>query len=399
LIDFDRLIDNLKLLAIYIHWPFCLSKCPYCDFCSFPLNDAKIYEDFGGYLLMDLRQSLAEIENPSIKSVFFGGGTPSLMAAQAVEGIVEFLDKNYSMAADVEITMEANPGTFDAQKMADFRAAGVNRLSLGIQSFSDENLRFLGRIYGAKQARAAAEIVAKTFENFNFDLMYGYNEQADGSLASDLRLAVDFGCQHISCYQLTFEGNTPFHDRLLSGDIKRIGEDQEVAQYNFINIFLKNHNILRYEVSNYAMAGYQSKHNLAYWMYEDYLGVGPAAHSRITTNEDGNNRKNEIVRISDPFGWAKACSANDRKTLRHVKKLTQLEELQEIIIVGLRMTNGLKISDIHKRIPKKIFDKIICFEKILALRKQNLIENDDEILKITERGFLKMNSIIEYLLG
>lgn len=381
---------NTKSLSIYLHWPFCLSKCPYCDFASSVPRDSYVYDDFGKYLLEDLKKSIGKINVESIKTVFFGGGTPSLMSAQSIENILGFLQNNYTINSDAEITLEANPGTFDAQKMIDFRNAGINRLSLGIQSFSDINLNFLGRIYDSKQASIAAESVSKVFTNFSVDLMYGYECQSIDSLELDLQTAVNFGCKHLSCYQLTFEENTPFYERLLNGQIKRIEEDQEIYLYRYINEFLKNHNIFRYEVSNYSVEGYESKHNLSYWNYDDYFGVGPGAHSRITAV---NGRKNEIIKISDPYEWSISLESSI------LRELTEEEELQEIIITGLRVSAGLNMQNVYKRIPKNIVDGTLTLNKLQFLRNNEFIENDLNKIQLTEAGVIKLNSVIEFLLS
>ncbi len=381
---------NIKSLSIYLHWPFCLSKCPYCDFASSVLRNPYLYDNFGKYLLEDLKKSIKKINVESIKTVFFGGGTPSLMYPKSIENILKFLRNNYAINSDAEITLEANPGTFDAQKMIDFRNAGINRLSLGIQSFSDVNLNFLGRIYNSKQASIATEIVSKVFTNFSIDLMYGYECQNIDSFELDLQTAVDFECKHLSCYQLTFEENTPFHDQLLGGGIKRIQEDQEIYLYRYINEFLKNHNIFRYEVSNYSAEDYKSQHNLSYWNYDDYLGIGPGAHSRITAI---NGRKTEIIKISDPYEWSIAL---ENSVLR---ELTAEEELQEIIITGLRVSTGLNMQNIYKRIPKNIVDGTLTLNKLQFLHNNNFIENDPNKIKLTEIGVIKLNSVIEFLLS
>lgn len=384
---------NIESLSIYLHWPFCLSKCPYCDFMSVVPTSPSLYDDFGRYLLEDLKKSVEKINIQSIKSIFFGGGTPSLMSAKSVEKILEFLRANYFVKDDVEITLEANPGTFNIQNMKDFYSAGINRLSLGIQSFSDTNLNFLGRIYDSKQAKIAADSVSNVFDNFSIDLMYGYECQNLESLRLDLQTAIDFGCKHLSCYQLTFEEKTPFYNRLLSGDIKQIDEDKEIYLYDYINTFLKKHGIFRYEVSNYATKGYESKHNLSYWNYDDYLGVGPGAHSRITAM---NARKNEIIKISDPYEWAESLK-NPGNSLSHLRELTMEEEFQEIIIMGLRMSDGLNIKTIYGRIPKILVDKIITSDKLQFLYNNGLIEKEIDKIQLTESGIIRLNAVIDFL--
>ncbi len=381
--------SNEKAISVYLHWPFCVSKCPYCDFSSVASSDSNLYDEFGQYLLEDLKRTIKKFDVHRIDSVFFGGGTPSLIPGRAISNILDFLRNNYIVNEKAEITLEANPGTFDLQKAKEFHNAGINRLSLGIQSFSDKNLRFLERCYDSKQACIATEIASKTFSNFSVDLMYGLDFQDIDSLDFDLNKSLDFGCKHFSCYQLTYEEHTPFYDRVMSGDIKQLSEEQELCFYQYIHDFLQKHCIFRYEVSNYALSGYESVHNLSYWRYNDYLGVGASAHSRMTIN----GRKNEIIKISNPYRW-KDDLDNNIDTFR---ELTAEEELKEIIIVGLRITDGIEYSNIYNRIQKKIVDKILSYKKISLLREYGLIEKDENKIQLTDAGFIKMNSVIEFL--
>ncbi|MDR0678321.1 MAG: radical SAM family heme chaperone HemW [Holosporaceae bacterium] len=379
-------------IAIYLHWPFCKSKCPYCDFASCSPRDTSLYEPFGNYLLEDLKRSIDVIGNRCIKSVFFGGGTPSLMNPKSIARILDFLSKNHRLEDDVEITLEANPATFNKNKMQNFQNAGINRLSLGIQSFSCNNLKFLGRIYDGTQAIKAADIVSKIFKNFSIDLMYGYKIQTLKDLKYDLMTSINFGCKHISCYQLTFEKNTPFYNQMLLGNIKKINEPEEIKRYNFIENILKNHHILRYEVSNYALPGFESKHNLAYWRYDDYLGVGSSAHSRLTIN----NSKNEMVKIYDPFLWKNALNQH-KTTFSCVNVLTEKEKLEEIILLGLRLVNGITMDDLYAQISREVVDKIISKQKLKFLREKKLIMNEN--IRLTSDGFKKMDAVIEFLLN
>ena len=201
-------------LAIYIHWPFCVSKCPYCAFNSVAHEvDDELFANFGDALLEELRWSFENFSIESVSSIFFGGGTPSLMQTESIEKILEFLRKNCRVEDNVEISLEANPGTFDRHKLHALKDIGINRLSLGVQSFSDSNLKFLGRIYDGTRARAAAESVAEIFENFSFDFMYGYCVQEKNSLENDLNIAFELACPHMSIYQLTIEPETPFCEK------------------------------------------------------------------------------------------------------------------------------------------------------------------------------------------
>jgi oxygen-independent coproporphyrinogen-3 oxidase len=376
--------------AIYIHWPFCRSKCPYCGFASIGRKNGGLYERFGNYLLLDLKNSIAEISPRTIKSVFFGGGTPSLMYPASIEKILNFLSQNYALKNNAEITLEANPGTFDLNRAEDFKNAGINRLSLGVQSFADKNLKFLGRIYGGKQVVEATEIVSKVFKNFSFDFIYGYECQKLKDLERDLVRAMDFDCKHISCYQLTFEEGTPFYDRMLSGDIKKISENKEMEFYNLIESLLAGYT--HYEISNYSILGFESQHNLAYWRYDDYLGIGPSAHSRITI--DGE--KYEKEKIADPFFWETALNQN-RDTFSHSKVLTENEKLEEAVIMGLRLASGITMDDLYREVSPEVVNEIISERKLKFLREKKLMTN--EKIQLSKIGFQKADSVIEFLLG
>ena len=353
----------MSVSSIYIHWPFCKSKCPYCAFLSTPLQDGQLREAAEQRLLRDVKFSTAHTDVGCIKTLYFGGGTPSLMSAKTVYEIINYLVDKYTFADDVEITLEANPATFDKQKAVDFKKAGVNRLSVGIQSFSDDNLRFLGRCYGARQAFTAAEIVSEVFDNFSFDFIYGYQGQTLRDLEYDLQNAVDFGCKHISAYQLMFEENTPFYRRLQKGEITEISEKTEVEQYNFIENFLNEHGIKRYEISNYSVPSFESRHNLAYWHYDDYLGIGAGAHSRITIE----GRKHEIINQRNIFAWLNAADSN---TVERNQALTDTEQLEEMVIMGLRLVDGVGIDKLRAKIPSALIEQLLT--RLPFLKQQHL---------------------------
>ena len=343
-------------LSIYIHWPFCRSKCPYCDFMSIPKNDSKNlqeYDEVENLLLKDLKNSLRELDSPFIKTIFFGGGTPSLMSTRSIEKIVDFVTKNYKTDSSVEISLEANPATFSKQKLQEMKESGINRLSLGVQSFSNKDLEFLGRIYNSEQALKAAEAVASTFSNYSFDFIYGYQSQTIDDLKNNLSTAVDFGCPHISCYQLTFEKDTPFFRLLQNGRIKRLKETREVEIFKYIQDFLKKFSFNRYEISNYALKNFESRHNLAYWKYQNYLGVGPSDHSRLIF--DG--KKYELKKFSDLSKWTANLSEN-LSTYEEKNALTDYEQLEEIFVMGLRLAEGISIKDLESRFSDSMLEPI-----------------------------------------
>ncbi len=377
-------------LSIYIHWPFCKSKCPYCDFMSFPEHNLDRYAEIEDLLLLDLKNSLGELENPIIKTIFFGGGTPSLMSAQSIEKIIDFISCNCKIAPDIEISLEANPATFSLQKLRKMKQAGINRLSLGIQSFSDKNLKFLGRIYDSQQALKAADMVANTFSNYSFDFIYGYQKQSLKDLEYDLNTAMNFRCPHLSCYQLTFEENTPFFDWLQKGKIFSISENQEIEVFKYINDFLRKFSFNRYEISNYSLKNFESKHNLTYWIYQNYLGVGPSAHSRLVFND----QKYELKKFRDINKWKSRLSEN-LSTYEEKKALTKSEQLEESFIMGLRLSEGISLEKLKSKFSKALLNPI--FKKIQILSRENLFEESKTHIKLTEDGILKQNSVIGFL--
>ena len=396
--------------AIYLHWPFCLSKCPYCDFLSLPITACKgkiceskcrpyLMEDFEDLLLQDLQYSSEEFSTRAVSSVFFGGGTPSLMSVRGMEKILNFIGKNFALTSpDIEISLEANPATFSEQKLIDIKMAGVNRLSLGVQSFLNDELLFLGRIYDSAQALKSAEIVARNFDNFSFDFIYGFEKQNLENLEKNLSLAIDFGAKHISCYQLTFEKNTPFFDWLKSGQIKNIGEKTEIKYYKFIEKFLAARGIKKYEISNFAAPGFQCKHNLTYWNYGDYLGVGPSAHGRMTI--DG--KKHAMQKMRDPFEWAKNLQEFNRDKVVTKNRLWKInqplseeEVLKEYLIVGLRLLEGIEMENLAWYVSRNTIEKILSSSKLNFLRTRRLLRKDK--LRLTKFGLAKINSVLEFL--
>lgn len=368
-------------VAIYLHWPFCLAKCPYCDFVSYPNSpaDTSVYEKL---LLRDLQESIKVLDIGSVGSVFLGGGTPSLMSTYAVSDILDFLSPK--LLSNAEISLEANPATFDRKKLLDFQKAGINRLSLGVQSFKNQNLKFLGRIYSEEQAKSAADIVANTFDNFSFDFMYGY--QPIEALISDLQQAVKYGVKHISCYQLTLEPGTPFF-----AHFSRTGKTFEDSDsyMPIINELLMSYGIYRYEVSNFSIPNYESSHNLTYWTYGDYLGCGPSAHSRVFI--DG--KKHAMVKPSNLQCWRTKIGQWDID-----KILSYEEQLEETVITGLRKVSGIKFSELFRQIPEEIVQKTITSEKINFLREQGLIYPQKDRIKLTQDGMMKLNSVVEKIL-
>lgn len=274
-------LTSLPPLSLYIHIPWCVKKCPYCDFNSHEIGnkaDTLPEQEYVSALIRDLEMALPQIWGRTVSSVFLGGGTPSLLSAQAVDKILTHVRMLLSLELSAEITLEANPSTFEAQKFADFRAAGINRLSVGIQSFNPRHLQALGRIHDDGEAHRAVEIALKNFANVNLDLMYALPDQTLEEARNDIEIACASGASHISAYHLTLEPNTLFYrfpptlpDDDLSAEMQLMIE-QAISSFGYVN----------YEISAFAKSGYQSRHNLNYWQFGDYLGIGAGAHSKIS---------------------------------------------------------------------------------------------------------------------
>ncbi|HJS32275.1 MAG TPA: radical SAM family heme chaperone HemW, partial [Alphaproteobacteria bacterium] len=267
-------------LAIYVHWPFCRSKCPYCDFNSH-VRESVDDTRWRGALLTELDHFAASTGGRTVRSVFFGGGTPSLMAPQIVAAVIDCVARKWRVADDVEITLEANPNSAEQSRFAAFRAAGVNRLSLGVQALDDADLGALGRGHSAAEAQAAIARAAAVFDRYSFDLIYARPRQSRAAWETELRRAVALAGDHMSVYQLTIEPGTAFAARHARGELVVPDEDAAAALYEATQAILDDAGLAAYEVSNHARAGAECRHNLAYWRYEDYIGVGPGAHGRL----------------------------------------------------------------------------------------------------------------------
>lgn len=328
--------DVLPPLSLYIHIPWCVRKCPYCDFNSHEARGTLPEDDYVAALLADLEAALPRVWGRPVLTVFIGGGTPSLLSVRALDALLSGVRARLPLAADAEVTLEANPGTVEAEKFAGFRAAGVNRLSLGIQSFNDRHLAALGRIHGSLEARRAAELALRTFDNVNLDLMYGLPGQTPAEAAVDIAAAVAYAPQHLSAYHLTIEPNTYFHRYPPT-----VPDDDTAAEMqDTVEMQLAAAGYEHYETSAFARPGRQSRHNLNYWRFGDYLGIGAGAHSKISF-------KNNILRESRPrqpkayLAWAggsATATANERRDVA----ATELPG--EFMMNALRLNQGFDLA-------------------------------------------------------
>lgn len=322
-------------LALYIHWPFCLAKCPYCDFNSH-VRERIPQDRFRDALRRELAWEAARLGPRRLTSVFFGGGTPSLMAPETVHALLDDAFRLFPPAADIEVTLEANPTSVEASRLAAFRQAGVNRASLGVQSLDPVALRMLGREHSVAQARAALETARGIFPRLSFDLIYARPGQSEADWRDELRAALAMAADHLSLYQLTIEPGTRFETLHRRGEIVLPEGEAAAALYLATAEEAGRYGLLPYEVSNYARPGAESRHNLAYWRYEDYAGIGPGAHGRVTL--DGTLRATRRHRAPEP--WAERVEREGHGTVEETV-LPQADRAREALLMGLRLTEGI----------------------------------------------------------
>lgn len=354
--------------SIYIHFPYCKSRCPYCDF--FRALKPKEFDENAlvARYVADLDYILPYIEGRAVKSVFFGGGTPSLLSARAVEVVLGEIGKRFKLLPEAEISLEANPNTFEQEKFCAFLGAGINRLSLGVQALDDKSLRFLGRTHSLNDALRAMELGAKVFPKFSVDLIYARQEQNWDNWQKELDLALSFGMKHISLYQLTIEEGTVFERK----NIATLDEENSVSLYEQTISYLRERGFERYEVSNFATeVAEQSVHNLVYWQGGDYIGLGDGAHGRFN-------------------GKGKIYASVDGKI---TETLTAYERAEELLFMGLRLKEGINADRFYEVSGVRLVD-FINQKAVDDFVKQGLVQYDNLGMRLSDDGFLLLNKIV-----
>ncbi len=385
-------------LSIYIHYPFCKSKCPYCDFNSH-VRDGVDHQNFLLTYEKELEffaQKLCQGEKSrKVKTIFFGGGTPSLMPIFLVEGILKKISQLWSVDEDCEISLEANPTSFEAAKFKDLRRVGINRLSLGIQALNNEDLKFLGREHSAEEAILTIETAQKIFDNFSFDLIYARPKQSLESWRAELIRAIAFGTKHLSLYQLTIEKGTKFYTEFQQKKFQMPEENLSAEFYEMTNQITSDAGFELYEISNYAQKNFECRHNLVYWQGGDYLGIGAGAHSRIYL--DGEKQRSAISMLCEPNAWLKKV-AEEGVGIQKMEKISTEELLEELILMGLRLADGIEEKYFYAHFQKK-FSEIFDFKKLRKLEEQGLIIIEARGIKIPHHQRILSNSIIEKVVG
>jgi oxygen-independent coproporphyrinogen-3 oxidase len=378
--------------GIYLHWPFCLSKCPYCDFNSHvaPSIDQATWRRA---LLAELDRFAIETEGRQVTSVFIGGGTPSLMEPETVDAVLARIAAGWRLADDAEITLEANPGTVDAARFVDFRAAGINRLSLGLQALDDRALAFLGRRHDVAQGLAALDLARRTFPRTSFDLIYARPGQSAADWRDELSRALDLASGHLSAYQLTIEAGTAFHPAHARGDFALPDEDTAVRLFEITQELTAAAGLPAYEVSNHARPGDECRHNLVYWQGGDYLGIGPGAHGRLT---DHSGQVWALSQYRAPATWLAKVDAAGSGTEERVALAPEMRAA-ELVMMGLRLTAGIS-GQRFARASGRTLAQTIDRNGLERLIDGGFVVGGETDLRATQTGRLVLNSVIGALL-
>ena len=375
--------------GVYVHWPFCAAKCPYCDFNSHVRSQI----DESGWV----DGILAELEwtaqhqgtRPVVETIFFGGGTPSLMSGGAVGRILQKIAALWPMANNAEITLEANPASADAARFADYRAAGISRVSLGVQALNDADLKKLGRLHDMAEAKAALAMAMDQFDRVSLDLIYARPGQRGAQWREELKQALAFGTDHLSLYQLTIEPETPYALLHKSGQLQIPDDELAAGLYETTQELTEAAGLPAYEISNHARPGQESRHNLIYWRYGDYAGVGPGAHGRLEIN----GRRTATAAIKLPERWRDTV-AKTGHGFSEMTPVSDAEAAREHLLMNLRLAEGLDLAAYDKR-----WNSPLDAVRIGALVEEGFLVREDAWLKATPQGRLLLNRVIEELLA
>lgn len=379
------------LFGIYVHWPFCKSKCPYCDFNSH-VSDSVDHVRWTQCYDKEIEHIAGMTEGRMVSSIFFGGGTPSLMKPETVESVLASIRKRWNVKNDIEITLEANPTSIEAHKFEDFKAAGVNRVSVGVQSLRDDDLKFLGREHSSTEAIKALEIANKVFDHVSFDLIYARLEQSVDAWRMELKEALTLATGHMSLYQLTIEKGTPFYTREARGEFRIPEADQGGEFYEVTQEICEAAGMPAYEISNHAEVGQESAHNLTYWKYHDYAGIGPGAHGRLTIN--GEKYATRTHRAPDI--WLNKCEA-DGHGYHPFEKVSMEERFTEMMMMGLRLRDGVAFDDIARETGQD-WRMLIRRDKAQHLVDEGMLKITKTHIKPSIEGMQRLNSLLAYLL-
>ncbi len=374
--------------GVYIHWPFCASKCPYCDFNSHvrhaPIDEARYVAAFA----REIAHQAELVPGRRVGSIFFGGGTPSLMKPETIGSILNLIARHWTVAPDVEITMEANPTSVEANRLRGYRDAGVNRLSMGFQAMNDSDLRALGRLHSVAEARAAVQTAAQVFDRYSFDLIYARPGQTPEAWAQELKEAIALSAEHLSLYQLTIEPGTMFERMVAAGKLMPMPDDEARVLFDVTREICSAAGMPAYEISNHARKGAECRHNLLYWQYGEYAGIGPGAHARLFTDKG----RIALSTLLHPETWLETVEKQGHGT-REIETLSTSDQANEFLLMGLRLTNGI--------MPERfaaLAGQPINQAQVDTLITDGFLETSETgALRVTAQGVPVLNTIIEHL--
>ena len=397
--DLSVCLPSNRSFGLYIHWPFCRAKCPYCDF-NTHVRASVDEKAFGNALLTEMTYMASLLpEHRSLSSLFFGGGTPSLMPAWLIEQLITHAQHLFGFTTDVEITAEANPTSIEVKSMLEFRQAGINRVSMGVQSLDDANLKFLGREHSVKDALVALDTVRSAFDSVSIDLIYALPGQSTKAWRTMLGKALSLGLGHMSLYQLTIETGTIFHTRQRKGEIMALDDDRAADLYQITQEMTKAAGLPAYEVSNHAAAGQECRHNLTYWQAADWIGVGPGAHGRFAVFEPKRKRLSRMATVTrrGPSGWVNAVNTTGHGIEKRERD-TPEEWAHEMVIMGLRLRDGIHLDEIKSLCGP--VDNWLDFTAVEECIDFEWLNHDPETssLSTTPEGRLRLNHILSKIL-
>lgn len=377
--------DSTKAFGVYVHWPFCLSKCPYCDFNSHVRHAPIDEERFARAFAREIETTAARTGPRTVSSIFLGGGTPSLMQPKTVGAVLDSIGKYWNVADDVEVSLEANPTSVEATRFKGYRAAGVNRVSLGVQALDDASLKSLGRLHTAREALDAVAIARSAFDRYSFDLIYARPDQTAQMWTDELKLAISEAAEHLSLYQLTIEHGTPFFGLHAAGKLKTPDEDLARELYDVTQEVCAQHGLPSYEISNHARPGAECKHNLVYWRGQEYAGVGPGAHGRL----DIDGARHAIATEKRPETWLMRVEASGHGVITD-DLLNSEERADEFLLMGLRLVEGIDPVR-YQALSGRALDP----KRIALLREEGAITVDaDGRLRVTQSGFPVLDAVV-----
>ncbi|MDV6227109.1 radical SAM family heme chaperone HemW [Nitratireductor aquimarinus] len=378
-------LDRTPGFGIYLHWPFCAAKCPYCDFNSHVRHQPVDQERFAAAFERELATMRARTGPRTVTSIFLGGGTPSLMEPRTVGALLDAVAANWNVPDGIEVTLEANPSSVEADRFRGYRAAGVNRVSLGVQALNDRDLKFLGRLHNVEEALKAIGLARETFPRLSFDLIYARPGQNEEAWAEELRQAIGHAADHLSLYQLTIEEGTRFQLLHAAGKLDMPDGDHAARLYEITQEVTAAHGLPAYEISNHARPGAESRHNLVYWRYGEYVGVGPGAHGRFIEN----GRRHVTFTEKMPETWLERVETKGHGVIGG-EVLTHDEEADEFLLMGLRLVEGIDLPRYEA-----LSGRALSNSRIAVLQEEGLVEPiGNTRLRATPQGMIVLDAVV-----